>query len=94
MTMMRPDSSHVSRGSDGFGAQLGTSRMADLLLVHRRGRTRQLGRTVDGVDDLIGREMVDHVTETRKDDQLALGYFLVQAPGLAAHVSDLVVPAR
>src|SRR4051812_49312196 len=91
-TMTRPDSSHLSRGSDGVGAQLRTSRMADLLLVRRRGRTRQLGSTVDGGDDLIGREMVDHVTETRKDGQLALRYFLVQAPGLTTHISDLVVP--
>jgi hypothetical protein len=36
---------------------------------------------------------MDHVAEPRKNRQLALGDLRVQPPGLAIHVSDLVVPA-
>src|SRR3954452_11150068 len=42
-----------------------------------RGRVRQLRRAVDGLDDLIGCEVMDHVAETGKNGQLALGYLLV-----------------
>jgi hypothetical protein len=51
-------------------------------------------RTVDGFDDLIGGEVMDHVAETRKNDELALGYLLMQPLRLATHISDLVVPTR
>src|SRR5215207_1918736 len=49
------------------------SRSADRSVLGRRDHVRQRGRTVDGFDDLIGGEVVDHVTETGKNGQLALG---------------------
>ena len=45
-----------------------------------RDHVRQRGSAVDGFDDLIGGEVVDHVAETRKNGQLALGDLLVQPP--------------
>jgi hypothetical protein len=65
------------RGSDAFRT-LRATRMADLRLLALRGHTCQRGSTVDGLDHLIGREVVDHVAEARKNGQLALGYLLVQ----------------
>ena len=48
-------------------------------VLGRRGNLRQRGRAVDGFDDLIGREVMDHVAEPRKNGQLALGDLLVQS---------------
>src|SRR5215213_8798567 len=59
-----------------------------------RDRVRQRGSAVDGLDDLIGRKVMDHVAETGKNRQLALGDLLVQPLGLTIHINDLVVPAR
>src|SRR5215204_7625270 len=56
------------------------TRSADRSVLGRRGHVCQRGRTVDGFDDLIRRKVVDHVTETGKNGQLALGDFLVQPP--------------
>src|SRR5215207_8248910 len=56
------------------------SRSADRSVLGGRGHVRQRGRTVDGFDDLIGREVMDHVAETGKNGQLALGNLLMQPP--------------
>jgi hypothetical protein len=56
------------------------SRTTSRNLLGGRDRVRQMCRAVDGFDDLIGRKVMDHVAETRKSDELALGYFLVQSP--------------
>ena len=47
-------------------------------LLGGRDHVRQRGSAVDGLDDLIGREVMDHVAETGKNGQLALGDLLVQ----------------
>ena len=68
------------------------SRTTGRNLLGRRDHVRQMRRTVDGFDHLIRRKMVDHVAETGKNGQLALGDLLVQPLGLTIHISDLVVP--
>src|SRR5215203_1736513 len=57
-------------------------------------RNRELCRTVDGFDDRIGREVMDHVAETGKSGQFTLRDLLVQPLRLTAHIGDLVVPTR
>ena len=68
------------------------SRSADRSVLGRRDHVRQRGRTVDGFDDLIGGEVMEHVAETRENGQLALGDLLVQPLGLTIYVRDLVIP--
>ena len=58
------------------------------------GSLRQRASAVDGFDDLIGREVMDHVAEPRKNGQLALGDLLVQTLRLAIDINDLVWPRR
>ena len=40
--------------------------------------TRPFRGLIDGFDDLIGGEVMDHVAQTRKRDERALGYLLLQ----------------
>ena len=56
------------------------SRTTDRDRLSGRDRVRQMGSAVDGFDDLIGRKVMDHVAETRKSHELALGYLFVQSP--------------
>ena len=57
------------------------------------GIARELGGTVDRGDDVVWGEMMDHVAESRQDDQLTLGCLLMQPLGLAANIDDLIVPS-
>ena len=44
--------------------------------------------------DLIGCEVMDHVTNTGERNKLALTYLLVKPTGLTVHVNDLIVCTR
>src|SRR3954471_10949174 len=55
-----------------------TSRTRGWGALGGRGSLRQRGSAVDGFDDVIGGEVVNHVAEPRKNGQLALGDLLVQ----------------
>src|SRR3954470_8769317 len=60
-----------------------TSRTRGRGALGGRGSLRQRGSAVDGFDDVIGGEVMDHVAEPRKNGQLALGDLLVQTLRLA-----------